>query len=165
MHRFWCLQLFIHVLLQFLTSLKLGHCSKLNWPKRVSAVYWLFGTLFYPCCRQQSSQARVTKVADMQVLIVILAQFFCRKTTHKCSLSLWTLSISLNVSAQQMYMMQSDPDLTSNFLLHGCQVKCLCIISHSSITLSLSFLPGSLHKSRGLRILTDRANSTPSISP
>ena len=22
--------------------------SKLNWPKRVSAVYWLFGTLFYP---------------------------------------------------------------------------------------------------------------------
>ena len=45
---FWCLQLFFHVLLQFLTSLKLGHCSKLNWPKRVSAVYWLFGTLFYP---------------------------------------------------------------------------------------------------------------------
>ena len=37
-----------HVSLQFLTSLKLGHCSKLNWPKRVSAVYWLFGTLFYP---------------------------------------------------------------------------------------------------------------------
>ena len=44
--------------------------------------------------------------------------------------------------------MQSDPDLTSNFLLHGCQVECLCIISHSSITLSLPFLPGSLHKSR-----------------
>ena len=54
----------------------------------------------------------------------------------------------LNVSAQQMYMMQSDPDLTSYFLLHGCQVECLCIISHSSITLSLSLLPGSLHKSR-----------------
>ena len=53
MHRFWCLQLFIHVSLQFLTSLKLGHCSKLNWPKRVSAVYWLFGTLFYPCIDAQ----------------------------------------------------------------------------------------------------------------
>ena len=46
---FWCLQLFFHVLLQFLTSLKLGHYSKLIWPKRVSAVYWFFGTLFYPC--------------------------------------------------------------------------------------------------------------------
>ena len=55
---FWCLQLFIHVLLQFLTSLKLGHCSKLNWPKRVSAVYWLFGTLFYPW-------TRVTRVAKV----------------------------------------------------------------------------------------------------
>ena len=49
MHRFWCLQLLFYVSLQFLTSLKLGHCSKLNWPKRVSAVYWLFGILFYPC--------------------------------------------------------------------------------------------------------------------
>ena len=46
--RLSCLQLFIHVLLQFLTFLKLGHCSKFNWPKRVSAVYWLLGTLFYP---------------------------------------------------------------------------------------------------------------------
>ena len=32
-----------------LTSLKLGHCYKLNWPKRVSAVHWLLGTLPYPC--------------------------------------------------------------------------------------------------------------------
>ena len=39
-HRYWCLQQFFRVSLQFLTSLKLGHCSKLNWPKRVSAVYW-----------------------------------------------------------------------------------------------------------------------------
>ena len=31
-----------------LTSLKLGHCSKLNWSKRVSAVYWLLGTFLYP---------------------------------------------------------------------------------------------------------------------
>ena len=49
MRRFLCLQLFFDVSLQFLTSLIMGHCSKLNWPKRVSTVYWVFGTLFYPC--------------------------------------------------------------------------------------------------------------------
>ena len=32
-----------------LTSRILGHCYKLNWPKRVSAVHWLLGTLPYPC--------------------------------------------------------------------------------------------------------------------
>ena len=31
-----------------LTSLKLGSYYKLNWPKRVPAVYWLLGTLLYP---------------------------------------------------------------------------------------------------------------------
>ena len=30
MHRFWCLQLFIHVSLQFLTSLKLGEIDDLH---------------------------------------------------------------------------------------------------------------------------------------
>ena len=61
MHRFWCLQLFIHVSLQFLTSLKLGHCSKLNWPKRVSAVYWLFGTLFYPWTKAVIMMMKMTE--------------------------------------------------------------------------------------------------------
>ena len=32
-----------------LTSLKLGSYYKLNWPKRAPAVYWLLGTLLYPC--------------------------------------------------------------------------------------------------------------------
>ena len=32
-----------------LTSLILGLYYKLNWPKRASAVYWLLGTLLYPC--------------------------------------------------------------------------------------------------------------------
>ena len=32
-----------------LTSLILDPYYKLNWPKRASAVYWLFGTLLYPC--------------------------------------------------------------------------------------------------------------------
>ena len=32
-----------------LTSLILGSYYKLNWPKRASAVYWLLGTLLYPC--------------------------------------------------------------------------------------------------------------------
>ena len=32
-----------------LTSLILGPYYKLNWPKRASAVYWLLGTLLYPC--------------------------------------------------------------------------------------------------------------------
>ena len=31
-----------------LTSLILDPYYKLNWPKRASAVYWLFGTLLYP---------------------------------------------------------------------------------------------------------------------
>ena len=32
-----------------LTSLILDPYYKLNWPKMASAVYWLFGTLLYPC--------------------------------------------------------------------------------------------------------------------
>ena len=32
-----------------LTSLILGLYYKLNWPKRASVVYWLLGTLLYPC--------------------------------------------------------------------------------------------------------------------
>ena len=32
-----------------LASLILGAYYKLNWPKRASAVYWLLGTLLYPC--------------------------------------------------------------------------------------------------------------------
>ena len=34
-----------------LTSLILGLYYKLNWPKRASAVYWLLGTLLFPCIR------------------------------------------------------------------------------------------------------------------
>ena len=62
MHRFWCRQLFIWVTLLFLTSLKLGHCSKLNWLKRVSAVYWLLGTLFYPCHRRHYSRGEINNL-------------------------------------------------------------------------------------------------------
>ena len=47
-HRFWCLQLFIHVSLQFLTSLKLGHCSKLNWPKGSLQFIGSLGHYFTP---------------------------------------------------------------------------------------------------------------------
>ena len=36
-----------------LTSLKLGSYYKLNWPKRASAVYWLLGTLLYPCVERE----------------------------------------------------------------------------------------------------------------
>ena len=32
-----------------LTSRILGHCYKLDWPKRGNAVYWFRGTLFYSC--------------------------------------------------------------------------------------------------------------------
>ena len=74
MHRFWCLQLFIHVLLQFLTSLRLGHCSKLNWPKRVSAVYWLFGTLFYPCNYYQPTSELLSSPLSCQVAGQTLAR-------------------------------------------------------------------------------------------
>ena len=47
-HMFCCLQLFFHVLLQFLTSLKLGNCSKLNWPKGSLQFIGSLGHYFTP---------------------------------------------------------------------------------------------------------------------
>merc|ERR1712150_424006 len=41
-----------------LTSLKLGSYYKLNWPKRVPAVYWLLGTLLYPWPLAQAFRKR-----------------------------------------------------------------------------------------------------------
>ena len=46
-HMFWCLQPLIWVSLLFLSSLKLAHYYKLNWPKKVTVIYWLLGTLLY----------------------------------------------------------------------------------------------------------------------
>ena len=45
---FWWLQQFIHVSLQFLTSLKLGHYSKLNWPKGSLQFIGSLGHYFTP---------------------------------------------------------------------------------------------------------------------
>ena len=80
-HRFWCLQLFIHVSLQFLTSLKLGHCSKLNWPKRISAVYWLFGTLFYPCWNTPRETHQLCKIHKLCCLSVFALEMLNIQTT------------------------------------------------------------------------------------
>ena len=43
------LQLFIRFSQLFIASLISGLYYKLNWAKRASAVYWVLGTLLYPC--------------------------------------------------------------------------------------------------------------------
>ena len=96
----------------------------------------------------------------MQVLIVILAQFLCRKTTHKCSLSLWTqhskciwCKVTLTWPLISCYTAARSNASASSVIP---QSHCLC---PSSLVLCTS--QGDLR----ILILTDRANSTPCIPP
>ena len=64
--------------------------SKLNWPKRVSAVYWIFGTLFYPCLNEIKTNIKMLMASCCQ------ADTVHGKRLSSCQLSPTYLSSTLS---------------------------------------------------------------------
>ena len=67
-----------------LTSQILGSCIKLKWSNRAYAVYWLRGTLLYPCLKYGTED-------DVEQDYVSHSQYINKNANfQKKSLSLWT---------------------------------------------------------------------------